>query len=204
MNRIAIAVLLLSSLSGCVDVAKRSTVGQAHGLTAAEQARDIILALPHWLATGGGGADSVSFGKAESGRYEAAAIRLQRYSPSDIRAGIKLAINTAGGARREDVYADVFVILRVLYDVPVELARPLLLVGSPYAVFAQPSGSRTYRLRWPVSIDSNGSVSAITDFMGAMGGGYEPLDEYDWLRAKFTYRQLPSGLNRSGLNRSGQ
>lgn len=155
-----------------------------------EAVRDTVLELPSWADTALGLHDRVPFGAAEHAAYVCAAAQLQGYDPEDLRAGIALAMRVPANRLLDPVPANVYVLLRILFDVPETIEGNDLKVGSAFAAFAPRPADGTYPLRWPVTLDEAGQVTEIAPFRMLHGGDAGPAAELDWFADAFGHRDL--------------
>lgn len=210
---LACAAVGLAALAGCSGDAPEHGLRKSNApLTNAEEVAAIFSSVPSWAETAPGYADRIDFDEEDLDAYELAAIKLQGYSVSDIADGIELALDDAYGMIAEEVVnANIFVLLRIMYDVPVTVARTSVSVHAPYTggkivldggLGASPPTN--YPLRWPVSFDAYNQVTGIDHFRIASGGGYAPLEEFLWLEGAYSQRNLPSCVGRCGNYDSGK
>ena len=149
--------------------------------------------------------DAEPFDQTDLDAYTLAALRLQRHAVSDVRAGIELALADRSAGVRESAVANVFVLLRVLFDVPETIAQTSLRNASPYAVWVDRPASSVYPLRWPVTVDARNVVTGIASFMATRGGGpYPALDDLDGFAATYGFRDLPACAGRCGDRDAGE
>lgn len=195
--RLVIFTIALTGVLGCVDNQRAPVAEGVSALSASEEVRDIVFNLPHW-AVASNYFNNQPLGVAAQDEYELAALKLQSYSSSEVRAGFDLALNDPVGERRLAAETDLFVLLRVLFNVPETIAKPSVQMASVYATSVQSPGASLYRLRWPVEIGSQGFVTKVSEFNGASGSDGGPLVEYDWFESSFGHRAIPSCLNRCG------
>lgn len=197
-----LTLLLLLFVPGCIDGGRRHLGQDVSSLTAAEEVASIIANLPSWPETIGGTSFTTTFTGADMDAFELAALRVQKFSLSQILDGIELAMADAaevGTLDREIVRANTFVLLRIAFAVPATLTPSSVEVHSPYTAWPYfTSGSSYYPILWPVTFDTGGRVHSIARFEPPLGTTHQIIDEYDWLSSTYGFRTLPSCEDRCG------
>lgn len=207
MNNLNIAAAAMFLLVGCAEkprVRSDTEEGQS-ALTDAEQVANAIEALPPWPKTHSG-YSGAPFDSDDFDSFELAAIILRGFSLDDVEDGIELAIAGDDLLSREVAIANVFVLLRVFFDVPSTYSRSSVDVFSPYTGSTLIGGSipSSYPLLWPVEVDLYDRVSDVKNFIPPNGSSHDILGEFAWMRTTFSQRSLPSCVGRCGTYDSGE
>lgn len=152
-----------------------------------------LKSLPHWISTSLGFKNRHDFSVHDVDRYKDVAINLQKFSVAEIKSGVIYSLEHAtDGTEFMLMRPNIFVLLRFIFNVPktIDLSNGGHL--SEFSSFSVGPGSnsfdpRSFKILWPV--DFSGPTTKIANFMGAFGGGYDPLEEIK-LFSSYGYRSF--------------
>ena len=154
---------------------------------------ELLQSLPDWAHTWEGSPQHHAFTSTDRAAYLRAAQSLATMDLDAVRSDTKRLLQSLPPDEAEVFAANLFVLWRILFDVPPAIPRSERKIFGSYAAFSVGDVSvhradTTYKVLWPVQFGTTGSISSIAAFVSSTGGGYNPLGEFDHFRGEYGLR----------------
>lgn len=187
-------LILISLVSGCsTSNPHRSAEGLRGAVIIETDVTELLENLPDWAHTWEGSPQHHAFTSTDRAAYLNAAQSLATMDLDEVRYDTKLLLQSLPPDEAEVFAANLFVLWRILFDVPATIPWSERKIFGSYAAFSVGDVSvhradTTYKVLWPVVFGTTGSISSIAAFVSSTGGGYNPLGEFDHFREVYGLR----------------
>jgi hypothetical protein len=122
-------------------------------------------------------------------RYVAAARAVQRAAPAEVERAIQDVLATGSDAREGDDETRVFLLLRVVFDLPERAPADERRSYKGWVNWPAPDGDGCVSLAWPIAW-RDGRPALVAGYEGSEGPRYAAVAEYRHLLDRYAFRDL--------------